>query len=200
MEELLTEPLLVWRKWQARVSDGALRSLYKNVVWTPHQRMEAVCLHHTGPITVPSTRRCIEPPTSSCDCGFYGLWSDSDMGKYGSNWSGVACPVGKVQNVEVIGRCSIWGKIEHCPHGIRGQYAYPYYLVVVPPKVPYTALESDVEWLRSAEIAFNTARLVRSQYAVEVTVGEVERRSPGFMPSTPYGVPVPKLKSPEAQP
>jgi len=118
------EAVVGWRVWRVPLTfDGPLRlqSPVYSLAWETRYQTEASCIKHVF-------HRGMMPhsaPDPACTCG---LW----VAKFVRTLSMQAGSSPTV--LSVVGKCSLWGRVVEYTGGYRGQYAYPYELVVIPPK------------------------------------------------------------------
>jgi hypothetical protein len=107
-------PVHAWRTWRVVQTRAGLRlsSVVHDDVWEPRTKLRAICAH----------RHAHEAPDATCDCGIYGVRSESSAARYllGRNDPGV------VQRV--LGLVSLWGAVFEGVDGWRARFAYPYEL------------------------------------------------------------------------
>ncbi len=99
-----TIQLMVLVNGDYRVRLKSLFALDNQMLWPPHETMEARCLILLSPH--PS-----DVPLESCSCGIYALKT--------------ACFTEPLPASFVTGEVYLWGKVIECERGFRAQYAYP---------------------------------------------------------------------------
>ena len=137
------EPVIGWRIW--RVRDDRLCAVVWGTPWEPRTRFAAVCEDTPSPFwteeLLPAPH---DTPGRVCECGVYAFQKRADADLLARE---------KVDHdVIALGRVSLWGRVLVAERGYRGQYAYPYDLVL----------------LGGTE---DLARRLRSLYAVDVECG-----------------------------
>lgn len=157
-----SEPKVLWRKWRVATRDNLLRSLFRDDVWIPGQRMEARC-QKMRPIVQPSSP-CPLCPGKKCHCGFNAVNDRSQVHRFGITRSpaSVLTYTATPQHLTVIGQVSLWGRWWEHDVGMRAQFAYPYSLVVLRPPIADQA--------RAWDIARRAAAGLRDHYHVDVDV------------------------------
>jgi hypothetical protein len=121
------EPILGWRIWHVDPQPGGvrLRSWCHTAVWPAGRRMEARCRSLLS-VLRPSLSHPAPRPGHSC--GIYACRERADaenllrqLGEAGPTFNRLAAAVGRV---------SLWGNVIENTGGWRGQFAYPYDLVL----------------------------------------------------------------------
>lgn len=127
-----------WRNWRFDTNVGRLSSpFFHREFWPPLERIEAGCHDYLSPRHVGGEGH----PTFECSCGIY-IHDSADIAleKYMEDLELHPISDGRVL---VFGRASIWGTtIEH-DYGWRGQYGYPYE-ILVPEELPAVGLDLPV--------------------------------------------------------
>jgi hypothetical protein len=116
------DPVVGWRIW--RVVDGRLHAVVWGTPWEPRARFAARCEDRPSPFWQPDQRPHEHAaPARECECGVYAFESRGEAERLASE---------KVDDdVIALGRVSLWGRVLEAERGYRGQYAYPYDLVVL---------------------------------------------------------------------
>jgi hypothetical protein len=151
-----------WRKWRVATRDNLLRSLFRDDVWIPRERMEARCQKFRA-ILQPGVP-CPDCPGKKCHCGFNSVNERSQVHRFGITRSpaSVLAYTATPEYLTVIGQVSLWGRWWEHETGMRAQYAYPYSLVVLRPPI--------ADHARAWDIARRAAVGVREHYLVDVDV------------------------------
>jgi hypothetical protein len=120
--EISIEPILGWRVWHVDPgSEGPrLLSWARSGSWPEGQRMEARC-----PFRRP--RGC-QAPQRRHKCGIYALRRREVAEQLLREVEGLGPPARRLP--AVLGRVSLWGRVFENTGGWRGQFAYPYDLVL----------------------------------------------------------------------
>jgi hypothetical protein len=134
------DPIVGWRIW--RVRGDRLHAVVWGTPWLPRIRFEASCEDRPSPFWQPYGERAAHAaPESACECGVYAFKSRPDAELLARE---------KVDHdVIALGRVSLWGHVLETEYGYRGEFAYPYDLVLL----------GGTDAL---------ARTIRSEYAVDV--------------------------------
>jgi hypothetical protein len=107
-------PVQAWRAWRVVETRRGLRlsSVVHDDVWEPRAEFRASCAHLYAH----------DAPDAACDCGIYGVRSESSAARYllGRNDPAVVR--------RAIGLVSLWGAVFEGAAGWRARFAYPYEL------------------------------------------------------------------------
>jgi hypothetical protein len=121
------EPILGWRIWHVDPGSGRarLRSWAHSTVWPAGRRMEAQCRSFVS-LVLPSNAH--EAPRKGHSCGIYAL---RDRGAA----EAMLHELGEADRATnrlpaALGRVSLWGRVMENTGGWRGQFAYPYDLLL----------------------------------------------------------------------
>lgn len=112
-----THTLVAWRAWLVR--SRRLDSLGVDNLWQPRVALPANCVkmddvnHHS--------------PSMDCTCGY---WSFKTLDVLGE-------AIRHDENMAVIGKVAIWGRVIECEQGYRSEYAYPQELWLLKPGLEY---------------------------------------------------------------
>lgn len=160
----MTEPIVGWRRWKVDVADGLLLSVWKQILWPPGEPMRARCVT-TGLVQV-AGRECKSAPQKACACGIYALKNLDSIGDVNVSYPHISDGILPTQ-LDVYGRVSLWGRVILAERGYRGELAYPYDLVVQPPRA-----DSPAWYEKGVELAQHAAHKLRSTYTVDVGVDQ----------------------------
>jgi hypothetical protein len=157
-----TEPVVGWRRWRVEVADGLLHSHWKSIMWPPGEAMIARCVKSSS--FQLAGRECREAPRKACSCGIYALTSLDIIGDVNVNYPYISDGI-LPRSLDVYGRVSLWGRVIVASRGYRGQYAYPYELIVQAPRA------DSADWYeKGVEHAKFAAQKLRALYMVDVEV------------------------------
>jgi len=116
------DPIVGWRIW--RVAGERLHAVVWGTPWPPRTRFAARC--EDRPSTFwPSQWQPREhtAPGAECECGVYAFKSRAEAELLARE---------KVDHdVIALGRVSLWGRVLETERGYRGEFAYPYDLVLL---------------------------------------------------------------------
>lgn len=124
------EAVVGWRVWRIALYDGEPLRLLSPVyplAWEARHPTEANCIRHLASCELPHAA-----PDPACTCG---LWACKFVRVLATH-SGSSPTM-----LSVVGKVSLWGRVVEYSGGWRGQFGYPYELVVIPPK--YVANDRD---------------------------------------------------------
>ena len=125
-DRLDDEPVVGWRMWTLQIETYTLKAVNWPVYWEPGVRAVARCTSWT------SREHELDEaaPAVECTCGFY-AYASSEQAEL-ELWKRIGKRVSyhPINQIPVIGQASFWGKVMDHERGWRGQYAYPYRILV----------------------------------------------------------------------
>ena len=121
--ETSIEPILGWRVWHVdpRPEGPRLLSWARSGEWPQGRRMEASCRSFR--------RRGCQAPERGHKCGIYALRDRREAVELLREVEGLGSTARRLP--AVLGRVSLWGRVFENTGGWRGQFAYPYDLVLI---------------------------------------------------------------------
>lgn len=148
--ETSIEPILGWRVWHVDPGAGQPRlcSWSQSAEWPARRRMEAGCRALLG---LRWRARGHGAPRAGHRCGIYAFHERRDAEALLRELGPVGAAAGRLP--AAIGRVSLWGRVIENTGGWRGEFAYPYDVV-----------------LFGADASL--AAELRSRYAVDVSLGD----------------------------
>jgi hypothetical protein len=162
-----TEPRVGWRRWRFDLATRRLHSpFFQAAMWPPFQRIEATCHDALTPNHVGGPRI----PNRDCTCG---IWVGDRDRMEEDYWETMAEWPITGGRVLVFGRASLWGHTVPHEYGWRGQYGYPYD-ILVPGKIERPP---SAHWERPRDTTIRTSydpeevmNAIRETYVVDVGV------------------------------